>query len=80
MKNHINFYIEMSKKDNNILKSNYGEKSLKFQYAKYADAESLLENIDTCYNIPEKTSKLNQTDIMHGIIQYLRIVRLIAIE
>ena len=49
----------MSKKDNNILKSNYGEKSLKFQYAKYADAESLLENIDTCYNIPEKTSKLN---------------------
>ena len=52
-----NSYIEMPEKGYNILKYNHGEKSMKFAYVIYADTESLLEIIDTCYNIPEKASK-----------------------
>ena len=49
----------MPKKDNTIFKYYHEEKSMKFQYVSFDDTESLLEKIDTYYNIPEKTSKLN---------------------
>ena len=42
-KDHGYCYLEIPKKDNNILKYNYGEKSMKVPFIVYADIESLLE-------------------------------------
>ena len=52
----------MPEKDNKILKDNYGEKSMKAPFIIYADLESLLENMSTCHNNPEKlsTTKINK--------------------
>ena len=52
----------MPKEDNKILKYNHGEKSMKIPFITYADLESLLEKIDTCYNNPKKLSmtKINE--------------------
>ena len=52
----------MPEKDNKILKYNYGEKSMKVPFIIYADLESLLEEMNTCYNNPEKssTTKINK--------------------
>ena len=52
----------MPKEDNKILKYNPGEKSMKIPFITYADLESLLEKIDTCYNNPKKLSmtKINE--------------------
>ena len=52
----------MPKEDSKILKYNYGEKSIKFPFAIYADLESLLEKISTCHNNPKKlsTGKINK--------------------
>ena len=48
-------------KDNKILKYNHGEKSMKFPFIIYADLESLLEKMSTCYDSPEKSStKINK--------------------
>ena len=55
-KNHDYFYVKMQKQDNEILKYNHGEKSMKVPYIIYADLESLLEKRSTCYNNPEKSS------------------------
>ena len=41
--NHDYCYVEMPEKDNEILKYNYGEKSMKVPFIIYADMESLLE-------------------------------------
>ena len=49
-------YAEMPKEDNKILKYNHGEKSMKVLFIIYADLESLLEKMSTCYNNPEKSS------------------------
>ena len=51
----------MSNKDNNKIKYNQGEKSIKLPFIIYADLECLLEKIDTCYNNPEEssTTKIN---------------------
>ena len=51
----------MAKKYENILKFMYGEKSMKVPFIIYADMESLLEKITTCYNNPAKssTTKIN---------------------
>ena len=52
----------MPKEDNKILKYNQGEKSRKVPFIIYADLESLLEKMNTCYNNPEKssTTKINK--------------------
>ena len=38
----------MPTKDNNIIKYNYGEKSMKVPFIIYADLECLLEKMNTC--------------------------------
>ena len=39
----IIFFVEMPKEDNNILKHNQGENSMKVPFIIYADLESLLK-------------------------------------
>ena len=46
----------MPEEDNKILKYNQGEKYMKAPFVVYADLESLLEEINTCHNNPEKLS------------------------
>ena len=55
-------HVEMPTKDNNTIKYNQGEKSIKLPFVVYADLECLLEKMSTCYNNPEKssTTKLNK--------------------
>ena len=61
-KNHDYCCVEMPNEDNKILKYNHGEKSMKSPFIIYADLESLLEKISTCYDSPEKssTTKINK--------------------
>ena len=49
-------------KKESIIKYNQGEKSIKIPFVIYANLESLLEKINTCYNIPKKssTTKMNK--------------------
>ena len=56
------FRVEMPAKDNNTIKYNYGEKSIKLPFVVYADLECLLEKMSTCYNNPEEssTTKINK--------------------
>ena len=60
--NHDYCHVEMPTKDNNIIKYNRGEKSIKMPFTIYADLECLLEKIDTCKNDPNKsyTTKINK--------------------
>ena len=55
-------HVEMPTKDNNTIKYNQGEKSIKLPFVVYADLECLLEKMSTCYNNPEKssTTKINK--------------------
>ena len=48
--------------DNNTVKYNQGEKSIKLSFVAYADLECLLEKMSTCYNNLEKssTTKINK--------------------
>ena len=46
----------MPNEDNKIIKYNQGEKSIKSPFIIYADLESLLEKISTCYNNLEESS------------------------
>ena len=46
----------MPTKDNNIIKYNQGEKSIKLPFAVYADLECLLEKMSTCQNNPDELS------------------------
>ena len=48
--------IEMPNKENNILKYNLGEKSMKIPLIVYGDFESILEEISPCSNDPKKSS------------------------
>ena len=50
--------VEMPTKDNNTIKHNHGEKSIKLPFVVYADLECLLEKMSTCYNNPEESSTL----------------------
>ena len=52
----------MPTKDNNIIKYNRREKSIKMAFTIYAYLECLLEKIDTCENDPNKscTTKINK--------------------
>ena len=60
--NHEYCHIEMPTKDNNIIKYNQGEKSIKLPFIVYADLECLLEKMSTCYNTSEEssTTKINK--------------------
>ena len=44
--------VEMPTKDNNTIKYNHGEKSIKLPFVVYTDLECLLEKMSTCYNNP----------------------------
>ena len=52
----------MPTKDNNTIKFNQGEKSIKMPFTIYADLECLLEKMSTCQNNPNKssTTKINK--------------------
>ena len=56
------FGVEMPPEDNNTIKHNNGEKSIKLPLVVYADLEYLLEKMSTCYNNPEEssTTKINK--------------------
>ena len=54
--NHNYCNVEMPTKDNNIIKYNQGEKSIKLPYVVYADLECLLEKMSTCQNNPNESS------------------------
>ena len=46
----------MPTKNNNIIKYNQGEKSIKLPFVIYADLECLLEKLSTCQNNPNESS------------------------
>ena len=52
----------MPTKDNNIIKYNHGEKSIKVPFVIYRDLECLLEKMSTCINNPNESSstKINK--------------------
>ena len=52
--NHNYCHVEMPTKDNNTIKYNHGEKSMKLPFVIYADLECLLEKMSTCQNNPNK--------------------------
>ena len=54
--NHKYCNIEMPNKDNNTIKHNQGEKSIKLPFVVYADLEFLLEKMSTCQNNPNELS------------------------
>ena len=60
--NHDYCCVEMPTKNNNIIKCNHGEKSLKLLFVIYADLECLLEKMSTCINNPNEssTTKINK--------------------
>ena len=60
--NHDYCHVEVPTKDNNMIKYNHGEKSIKMPITVYADLECLLKKIDTCENDPNKsyTTKINK--------------------
>ena len=69
---HSYCYVEMSNKDNKILKYSHGEKSLKAQFMIYADLECLLEKNHSCQNNPEKS----YTEKKHFFVtHFLQLVR-----
>ena len=55
--NHDYCYVEITKEDNEILKYNHGEKSMKIPFIIYANLECLLEKMNTCLNNPRKLLK-----------------------
>ena len=61
-KNYDYCYVEMPKKDNEILKYNHGEKSMKVPFIIYAELESLLDKMNTCHNNAKNssTTKINK--------------------
>ena len=46
----------MPTKNNNIIKYNQGEESIKLPFVVYADLEYLLEKVSTCQNSPNESS------------------------
>ena len=54
--NHDYCYVEMPKEDNEMLKYNHGEKTMRALFVIYADLECLLEKMSTCHNNPKKSS------------------------
>ena len=60
--NHDYCCVEMPTKNNNIIKYNHGENSMKLPFVIYADLECLLEKMRTCINNPNEssTTKINK--------------------
>ena len=58
---HDQCFAEMPNDDNEILKYNYGEKSLKVPAIIYADLECLLEKMHSCQNNLEKSYTEKET-------------------
>ena len=60
--NHVYCHVEMPTKDNNTIKYNHGEISIKLPFVIYADLECLLEKISTSINNPNEssTTKINK--------------------
>ena len=54
--NHDYCNVEIPTKDNNIIKYNKREKSMKLPFVVYADLECLLEKMSTCQNNPRESS------------------------
>ena len=71
--NHDYCHVDMPTKDNNIIKYNHGEKSMKVPFIKFADLECLLEKMSTCINNPNEssTTKINKhTPSVHSIFTH----------
>ena len=49
-------HVEMPNEDNEIIKYNQGEKSIKSPFIIYVDLECLLEKMSNCYNNPKESS------------------------
>ena len=60
--NHDYCHIEMPAKNNNTIKYNHGEKSMKLPFVTYADLECLLKKMSACINNPNEssTTKINK--------------------
>ena len=60
--NHGYCRVELPTKDDNIIKYNHGEKSMKLPFVIYADLECLLEKMSICENNPNEssTTKINK--------------------
>ena len=60
--NHDYCHAEMPTKDNNIIKYNHGEESMKLPFVIYADLECSLEKMSTCINNTNEpsTTKINK--------------------
>ena len=71
--NHDCCRVEMPTKNNNIIKYNHGEKSMKLPFVIYTDLECLLEKMSTCINNPNESST-TKILLHHRVIQYLLIV------
>ena len=56
--NHDYCHAEMPTKDNNIIKYNHGEKSMKVPFLIYADLECLPEKMSACKNNPNESSTI----------------------
>ena len=54
--NHDYCHVEMPTKDNNTIKYNQGEKSIKLPFVISANLECLLEKMSTCINNPNESS------------------------
>ena len=55
-KDHDYCFVKIPNKDNNILKYNHGEKSMKAPFIIYVDMESLLKEISICHINPNESS------------------------
>ena len=64
----------MPTKDNNIIKYNHGEKSMKLPFVIYADIECLLDEMSTCQNNPNKSSTTKINKHTPSVTHYLLIV------
>ena len=60
----------MPTKNNNIIKYNQEEKSIKLPFLVYADLECLLEKMSTCQNNPNESLLLKLINIYHLVILY----------
>ena len=74
LKAHNYCNVEMPTKDNNIIKYNQGEKSIKLPFVVYADLECLLEKMSTCQNNLNESSTTELINTHHLVIQYSLIV------
>ena len=71
--NHDYCHVEIPIKDNNTIKYNQGEKSIKLLFVVYTDLECLLEKISTHQNNPREssTTEINKRAIWLFIIYAL---------